>query len=40
MGQEGHSQWARWGWAGIGLDGLSGLSNLNDSMILKHQLYL
>ena len=24
-GTEGHGQWAWWGWAGVGLDGLSGL---------------
>lgn len=29
---EGHSQWARWGWAGVGLGDLKGFSNFNDSM--------
>ena len=27
-GIEGHAQWARWGWAGVGLHDLSGLFQL------------
>lgn len=34
---EGHSQWARWGWAGVGLGDLTGLSNLSDSMTVTIQ---
>ena len=33
-GTEGCGQWARWGWAWVGLDYLSGILHLHDSMIL------